>query len=92
MSTETIKKNNVYVTSFTTPSQTLAANSEGHLDMNVAISGYTPLGIVGITGSGNGGLYISDFYIENNTAILWYRNPLTSSKTFTYTITVLYTA
>ena len=93
MATGKIKPNSfTYVRTFTSSSQTLAANGEGHVDMNVATSGYTPRGIVGITGNGNSGMYVTDFYINGNTATLWYRNPTTSAKTFTYTITVLFTA
>lgn len=78
------------VQKFTSASQTLAAGGEGHVTINVAKTGYTPVGIIGITGSGNSGLYVTDFYIDGTTATLWYRNPGTASKTFTYTITVLY--
>lgn len=75
---------------FTSPSQTLAANAEGHFSIDVSKDGYTPVGIVAIQGRGNSGLYVTDFYIDGVNATLWYINPRTASRTFTYTITVLY--
>lgn len=80
----------VMMRKFTTESQTIVAGGEGHSDTDVSVAGYTPVGVVGIQGNGNSGMYVTDFYLIGSTVSMWYRNPGTSSRTFTYQIAVLY--
>lgn len=63
----------------TTGLPTFAPNSANVVTINTEKSGYTPYGIIEVTGSGTTGLVLQEFYISNNVAYVYYRN-LTSSN------------
>lgn len=59
--------------------------------INIAKEGYTPIGIVGITGSNTSIFTYSDFYVESaTTAKVYYNNTYTSSYDATLELRVLY--
>ena len=71
----------------------IAANTVKHFDLNTAYTGYTPLGIVEITGSGTTGLVIQEYTIDrtNNIARIYYRNVTNAAVTPSQIkVTVLY--
>lgn len=63
----------------TTELPTFSPNSANVVTINLDKSGYTPYGIIEITGSGTTGLVLQEFYISNNVAYVYFRN-LTSSN------------
>jgi hypothetical protein len=63
----------------TTGLPTFTPNSANVVTINLDKSGYTPFGIIEITGSGTTGLVLQEFYISNNVAYVYFRN-LTSSN------------
>ena len=84
---------NYFVTQDISVSTTLeiAANSFNNYSIDVSKSGYTPLGIVSLTGSGTGQLNLIEFFLSGNTAKIYYRNNQTAAKSISkMTITVLY--
>lgn len=62
---------------------TLASGSTGHVDIPLTKTGYTLIGIVSVTGSGNAGVAYSDWYLVDGGVRIYYSNPTSSSKTFT---------
>lgn len=70
----------------------IGANGNGSTNFDVSYSGYTPIGIVGITGSGTSGLSYSDFYLSGTTLYIWYRNNYTAKTNVTLRADVLYIA
>ena len=60
---------------------TFAANSANAVTIDVTKSGYTPKGIIEITGSGTTGLVLQEFYISSNNAYVYFRNATSSSIT-----------
>lgn len=71
---------------------TVGAGSTGSTSVSVTKTGYTPLGIISITGSGSTGLAYSDWYINSTgTAYIYYKNDTTSAKSnVTLGLTILY--
>ena len=70
---------------------TISAGTSIHTDIDVSKSGYTPLGIIEVTGSGNNGLVLQDFYLQGNTAIMYQRNVTSAAKAANeMTVKVLY--
>lgn len=63
----------------TTGLPTFSPNTANVVTINLDKSGYTPYGIIEITGSGTTGLVLQEFYISNNVAYVYFRN-LTSSN------------
>lgn len=63
----------------TTGLPTFSPNSANVVTINLDKNGYTPYGIIEITGSGTTGLVLQEFYISNNVAYVYFRN-LTSSN------------
>lgn len=70
----------------------VGAGSTGSTSVSVTKTGYTPLGIISITGSGSTGLAYSDWYINSTgTAYIYYKNDTTSAKSnVTLGLTILY--
>ena len=68
----------------------VAAYDNHEYTKSVAKTGYTPLGILGIQGSGSTGMMITDYYLDGTTAYIWSQNTTSSSKTVSYVITILY--
>lgn len=63
---------------------TLTAGSGKRFDFSIAETGKTPLGIVGVTGSGTGNCAFQDFYLANSTtATVYLKNISTSSISIT---------
>ena len=85
---------NGYVVENKTSTQTtVGANGySGALSVNVAKSGYTPIGIVGISKSGGSSLYcfVSNYSISGNNITFYLRNTYNGSATVTTTFSVLY--
>ena len=75
------------------PSTTLASGATTAVSVSVALSGYKPTAIIGISkgGAGNGQVAFSGYYISGTTAWLTFVNTASASRTFTSTIYVLYT-
>ena len=59
---------------------------------NISLEGYSPLGIVQISGTGVSNLSLVSFYIRDNTnAYVFYRNDTSSAKSnISVTATILY--
>ena len=75
-----------------TTSTTIENNTATYLFVDITKSGYTPIGIVGITGSGTGTLLMNEFFVQNNTtAAIYYRNSSGTNRTInSVTVSVLY--
>ena len=69
---------------------TAAASSSGNVSIDIEKSGYTPIGIVGITGQNTSPLAYSDFYIESDTTAKVYYYNRGSSISITLALRVLY--
>lgn len=70
---------------------TLAAGASGGYSVDVSKSGYTPIGILGLVGSGTSSFALQEFYIEGNNAKGYVRNIHTASATLNYyKFTILY--
>lgn len=74
----------------TMPQLSLPASGTAHDSKDVSKTGYTPVGIVGITGSGTTGCNIMEFYLSGTTASIWVTNNTATAKTPTYKLTILY--
>lgn len=62
-------------------SKSVNANSSAYIDTTITRSGYTALGIVGISGSGTGNFAFQDnSLVSNNTVARVYVRNLTSSS------------
>ena len=71
----------------------IAANTVKRFDLNTTYTGYTPLGIVEITGSGTTGLVIQEYSIDRNNSIarIYFRNVTNAAITPSQIkITILY--
>lgn len=73
-------------------SVSIAANSHTTVNITISKTGCTPIGIIGVTWSGNSWPVLAGFTITSNTnAALYVVNPTSSAMSVTkYTITVLY--
>ena len=74
----------------TMPQLSLPASGTAHDSKDVSKTGYTPVGIVGITGSGTTGCNLMEFYLSGTTATIWVTNNTATSKSPTYKLTILY--
>ena len=73
----------------TSASFTPAASSSGNVTIDVSKSGYTAIGIVGITGTNTSVLSFSDFYLESATsAKVYYYNNSSAGTQLSTTISV----
>lgn len=73
--------------------KTVSAGSTASLSASAAKTGYTPIGVVGVTmaGSGNGLLSVSHFQISSSSVLVVLNNNSSASRTGTnITATVLY--
>ena len=83
MATSIIKVSNYIIAERVTLSTglpSIPAGSSAHTDIDVSKSGYTPLGIIEVSGSGNNGLVLQDFYLQGSTAIIYQRNVTNAAK------------
>lgn len=71
-------------------SVTFTPTSTGNVSINVAKSGYIPIGIVGITGQNTSVMSYSDWYVESNTSAKVYYKASSTSYEVTLTLHVLY--
>lgn len=79
------------VKEFTNSSTTsISAGSAIEKTFNVAVSGYTPVGIVQAGGGGTTGTGFIDAYLTGNTASLWISNPSSSSKSISSAFVVVF--
>lgn len=63
-------------------SESVSANGTKRFDVDLQKTGYTPVGILGITGSGTTGLVLQEYYISNSRyAYIYFRNATSSSIT-----------
>lgn len=62
-------------------SKTIASGGSTSFNVSVAKSGCTPIGIVGIIGSGTSSLALQEYSIQGNNAIIYYGNITSSQKT-----------
>lgn len=69
---------------------TPASTSSSSVTVNIAKTGYTPIGIVGITGQKTSVLSYSDWYVESNTSAKVYYKASSTSYEVTLTLHVLY--
>lgn len=68
-----------------------APAGRGNITVNITKAGYTPIGIVGITGSNTSIFTYSDFYVENSTtAKVYYNNTYSTTYDVTLELRVLY--
>ena len=74
----------------TMPQLSLPASGTAHDSKDVSKTGYTPVGIVGITGSGTTGCNLMEFYLSGTTASIWVTNNTATAKSPTYKLTILY--
>ena len=65
-------------------STSIPAGGYAAIDIPINKSGYTPIGIVGISGSGTGKLSIMEFFVRQNTAKIYYMNSTQNAITPTY--------
>lgn len=62
----------------------IPAGSYAAIDVPINKPGYTPIGIVGISGSGTGKLSIMEFFVRQNAAKIYYMNSTGNAITPTY--------
>ena len=72
-------------------SEEVAAGAVKSFSIGTAYTGYTPIGIVSITGSGTSGLVLQEYYLYGGNAVIYFKNttnnPITPSL---ITVTILY--
>ena len=69
----------------------ISANGFARIDIDVSLSGYTPIGVLGWSGSASqGDEYAGRFNVEGNTLTFIVFNKATSSKTDSFSFNVLY--
>lgn len=73
---------------FTITNTVLPASGGISVDINVALSGYTPVGLVGWYGSGTSKCYMADFRIKDATTARIYPRNLTTSETTISSISI----
>lgn len=67
------------------------AGSSGSVDILVSKTGYTPLGVVGIYGTGTSGITYSDFFLYSTSTVrVYWGNPTATTRDVTLTVRVLY--
>ena len=55
-------------------SEAIAAGTVKSFRIGTAYTGYTPIGIVSISGSGTTGLVLQEFYLDGTDVVIYYRN------------------
>ena len=70
-------------------SVTISSGSASERTFSVALSGYTPVGIIQVGGSGTTGTGFIDVTLSGTTVSLWISNPSSSSKTVSSTFVVV---
>lgn len=73
---------------FTATDIVLPASSGASVDINIALSGYTPVGLTGWWGSGTSKCFMADFRIQNATTARIYPRNITTSETTISSITI----
>ena len=83
---------NLIVTDQKSTTLSLPASNTATASINMAKTGYTLLGIVGVqpTGSGSSLGYIYGFHVSGNTAYVNFRNTTATARSFTVIVTGLY--
>ena len=71
-------------------SATFTPASTGNVSINIAKTGYTPIGIVGITGQNTSVMSYSDWYVESSSNAKVYYKASSTSYEVTLTLHVLY--
>lgn len=71
-------------------SATFTPTSTGNVSINIAKTGYTPIGIVGITGQNTSVMSYSDWYVESSSNAKVYYKASSTSYEVTLTLHVLY--
>ena len=75
-------ENSLFVEKLTfSESKTIASGGSTSFNVSVAKSGCTPIGIVGIIGSGTSSIALQEYSIQGNNAIVYYGNFTSSQKT-----------
>ena len=93
MATGTIKAYSPILTTrnHTSGAFNVGANEGGSIDITIGLSGYTPIGMVRITGNSNSGFSYSDWYLADSTRLrIYYRNNGGAKTGSNLTVTVLY--
>lgn len=84
-------KSNVLITDSFTSTFTAQPNASGSTAFTITKQGYTPIGIVGITGTTTSILSYSDFYLEDaNTAKVYFYSRYSQARQVTLQINILY--
>ena len=79
------KQNTLLVEAVKTGSSgSVSAGGKGHITKDVSKSGYTPIGVVGWTGSGTSNFAISECYVSGTTFYIYYWNLSSASQTLSY--------
>lgn len=73
---------------FTITNTVLPASAGTSVDIDIALSGYTPVGLIGWYGSGTSKCYMADFRIRNATTARIYPRNLTTSETTISSISI----
>ena len=73
---------------FTVTDTVLPASGGTSVDINIALSGYTPVGLVGWYGSGTSRCYMADFRVRNATTARIYPQNITTSQTTISSISI----
>lgn len=91
-STGGVKLLPIHTQTFSKATGNVPASSYLDITVNVAVTGYTPVGIIGIklTGTGTAALYISEFSINGTDAEVTLRNSATAARSGTIAVTALY--
>lgn len=79
------------IETFTSSSQTIAANGTSNFQFNVSKSGYTPIGILAVDPTNTNNVILVRFSLYDNTAYIRFRNPMSYAIDATVAIKVLYT-
>jgi hypothetical protein len=69
---------------------TPASTGSSNVTVNITKTGYTPIGIVGITGQNTSVMSYSDWYVDSNTTAKVYYRASSTSYEVTLTLRVLY--
>lgn len=90
--TSTIKGGRMFHFENISGSATISGNANGAINLTLpTVTGYTPVGIVGITNSHGANFCVTDFRISSVTsALVVIRNVASTSATVTITAKVLY--
>ena len=73
---------------FTITNTVLPASSGTSVNIDITLSGYTPVGLIGWYGSGTSKCFMADFRIKNATTATIYPRNITTSETTISSITI----